>query len=87
MITYYKNPLKMKEMESAVTKINRVEIEPNDADNDIVQVACECGNTFDIPWDVCAFGLLNTPNFNCGQCGKSECFKLIADPSPNKKDE
>lgn len=59
--------------------------ELNEADLDIVQVACECGNTFDMPWDAVAFGALASSSMQCGQCGESNKMNVVADPSPNKK--
>jgi len=55
--------------------------ELNAADLDIVQVSCDCGNTFDIPWD-CTFFM---DTMRCGQCDSMGCFSVTADPSPNKK--
>ena len=60
------------------------DFEPNDADLDIIQVGCWCGNTFDVPWDVSAFGMLH--GMHCGTCGCEGTIEVIADPSPNKEE-
>ena len=49
-------------------------------DDDLVQVGCDCGNTFDIPWDCSMF----LDSLDCGQCGKSGYIEVKADPSPSR---
>ena len=55
----------------------------NAADLDLVQIGCECGNLFDMPWDASRMGGLGENSF-CGQCGESGKMTVVADPSPNK---
>ena len=55
-----------------------VDWEPNAADLDLITVGCECGNTFDIPWDAIAFG--GFEGMHCGQCGKAGKMKVLEDP-------
>ena len=62
----------------------QVDWEPNEADLDLVQIGCECGNKFEMPWDAVAFGALDD-NSHCGKCGESGLMEIIADPSPNKQ--
>ena len=59
------------------------EYKPKPADLDLVQVACSCGNTFDLPFD-CCFGM---DRAICGQCHKKGQFEVVADPSPNAQKE
>ena len=59
---------------------------PNEADLDLVQVGCECGNEFDMPWDAVAFGGLGERSF-CGQCGEAGKMVVINDPTPNKPEK
>lgn len=62
-----------------------IDWQPNEADLDIILIGCECGNQFDMPWDVLAFsGFIG---MRCGQCGEIEKMEVIADPSPNKNSE
>ena len=61
----------------------QVDIILNDADFNLVQIGCECGHKFDMPWDAMAFGGLGENSF-CGQCGESGKMQVVADPSPNK---
>lgn len=55
-----------------------VDWEPNEADLDLVTVGCECGNTFEMPWDAVAFGGLGEGSF-CGQCGESGKMTIVSD--------
>jgi len=46
---------------------------PNEADLDCVTVACECGNSFELPMDA-MFGL---NDMYCGQCSKKGKFEFL----------
>ena len=50
----------------------------NEADLDIVTVKCDCGHTFDIPWDAMAF---SGDQINCGKCGEAGKMRIIEDPA------
>lgn len=73
---------KYKDGELVSEIIEQTNWELNEQDLDIIQVQCECGHTFDVPWDVSAFGFLHS--MICGYCCKEGKIKVIADPSPNK---
>lgn len=60
----------------------QVDWEPNEADLDVVQVGCECGNKFEMPWDAVAFGGLGDNSY-CGQCGKSGLMEVITGKDSN----
>ena len=50
----------------------QVDWELNEADLDCVTVACECGNSFEMPRDA-LFGL---SDIHCGQCGKAGRMRI-----------
>ena len=54
-----------------------IDWQPNEADLDLIKIGCECGNEFELPWDVMAFGFLS--DMNCGQCGEAGKLKVIKD--------
>jgi len=56
---------------------NNIDWEPNEADLDLITVGCECGNTFEMPWDAMAFCGLE--GMHCGQCGKAGNLDVIKD--------
>lgn len=52
-----------------------IDWEPNEADLDLVDVKCDCGNKFDMPWDAIAFG--GFEGMYCGQCGETGKFEVV----------
>lgn len=52
--------------------------ELSEADLDLVTVKCDCGHTFEIPWDAMAF---SGDKINCGGCGEAGKMQIIEDPA------
>lgn len=57
-----------------------IDWKPNEADMDRVTIGCECGNTFDIPFDVLTIGG-GFEGMYCGQCGEAGKMKVTSDPA------
>lgn len=47
----------------------------NDADLDLIEVSCECGNRFKLQYDAVAF--CNFDKMDCGRCGRAGKIDVI----------